>query len=85
MKELNVKAKDNHGHVYDVIVFYHAEDEVPAHDAVLKIVNTPGSWYISTLRDSTVDKVISLDWDQNWNIINFDEIKQELNELGFNL
>lgn len=79
MKELATKAKDNYGYTYDVVVTQAAQP-MP----ILKIVNTPGSWYISTLRNHG-SKIISLDWGQNWNCVNFDEIACELIDLGFNL
>lgn len=52
---------------------------------VLHITTTPGHWYMSTLLEEdrhgrTMGKVISIDFGQNWNCINFDEVMKEAKE-----
>lgn len=78
--KLPVKAKDNHGHSYDVVINHDGfrGDKKP----VLKIVGTPGSWYMYTLKNHH-GNTISIDYGQNWDCINFNEIyKAAMKQLG---
>lgn len=85
MKMLKVKAKDNHGYSYDVAVINWSDRDA---NPILRIMGTPGSWYFSTLRNRAFPErtSISLDWGQNWDCINFDEILAAVTaELNVNL
>jgi hypothetical protein len=54
---------------------------------VLRITGTPGGWYMSTLlggdkyATAHVGSTISIDFGQDWNCINFDEVLAEAKQL----
>jgi hypothetical protein len=95
IKTLKTQAKDNHGYSYKVVLRFEEKQigqtidlatgkwhNAPCHKWVLSIENTPGKWYMSTLLES--DKYssgISLDFGQNWNCDNFQEVLNEAKEL----
>ena len=70
LKKLTTKALDNHGHLYDVEI--QDSDGGP----VLRILETPGGWYVNTVA-SHEGPILSIDFGLNWNCINFDEILAE--------
>lgn len=79
---LKTKALDNHGHRYAVrLVFDHSD--IMGWKWLLRIENTPGHWYMSTLLEHGYPRQsgIAIDAGQNWNIINFDEVVAEAIEL----
>lgn len=74
IKVLKTKAKDNHGYEYEVYL----EMDPQKMRWVLHIGDTPGHWLMSTLLENRhFDSVISIDFGQNWNVINFDKIMAE--------
>jgi len=91
-KNLKVKAKDNHGLQYPVSLRFEKFSAGQSRQAdgslrpdivnkwVLRIHNTPASWYMATLLEGKTGSVIALDYGQNWNCINFDEVMKEAKE-----
>lgn len=80
-RTLTTKARDNHDRTYDVTI--RPWGRGGNNKLVLDIVDTPGSWFLTTLL-SHYDKsckTISIDWGQNWECINFDEIMSEVLEV----
>lgn len=88
-KTLKIKAKDNHGHEYGVELQMWTAPNRPMSDSsrdkwILRILNTPGSWYMSTLLESHNhwQYGIAIDLGQGWYCTNFrevmDEAKQEI-------
>jgi len=86
-----VKARDNHGHEYDVIVFRGGMSAGKSRNPetgkleytenrewVLRIDGTPGSWYMKTLleRPVTRSSSMALDVGQGWTCLNFSEVLQ---------
>ena len=84
------KAKDNHGFQYTVTLTEceiqfkgcAGEDYPRKHDFTLRIENTPGQWYMTTLEEKpNRGPVISIDMGQRWDCINFDVIMTEAKGL----
>lgn len=74
-RKLTTTARDNHGHTYDV--------EIQTGDngkPIVKILGTPGQWYYKSLGAYAYD-TIALDFGQNWNCINFDEVMREVHTV----
>lgn len=95
-KTLKTQAKDNYGHQYEVILFLEETAggqtrnpetgewwREPTNKWVLKIKDTPGSWYMSTLLGSggLYPGGIAIDYGQKWNCTNFQEVLNEAKEL----
>jgi hypothetical protein len=73
--KLPVKAKDNHGHKYDVVIAYRNGKPI------LNVKGTPGTWYIDTLKKHR-GNILSIDSGQGWDLINFNEVfKAAINAL----
>lgn len=81
-KKLRTRAKDNHGHQYDVWLEFHPS-EVMGWKWVLRIDGTPGHWYMSTLLEGGYPRgnLASIDYGQNWNVTNFGEVLEEAVDL----
>lgn len=77
MITLDTKAQDNHGHEYMVILLEQVRPYFDKPDWVLRIVGTPGSWYMTTLENGPVKKNLSIDFGQGWTCVNFDEVMTE--------
>lgn len=72
-KTLKVRAQDNHGYEYPVSL-----EMDKYHKWVLRIEDTPGHWYMSTLlEDGRFPETISVDLGQKWDIINFGDVMRE--------
>jgi hypothetical protein len=71
--KLPVKAKDNHGYEYDVVITRAHPDpsRIRSGAPILKIKGTPGSWYFEDLMKDPSRQVIAIDMGQGWNVINF--------------
>jgi len=71
---LPVKAKDNHGYSYNVVI--RGTSAKPE----LKIVGTPGGWYLKDLRakDGSVPEMFAIDFGQNWIWTNVREVMAEI-------
>jgi len=76
IQKLNTKAIDNHGNRYDVELQTRENDK-----PVLRILGTPGGWYLNGLQNKTLRDVISIDHGQGWDCINLQEILAEANEV----
>lgn len=81
---LNTRAIDNHGHSYEVRLLRSDYEKIPS--LVLRILDTPGSWYLKTIlgRDGfgpPIRDKISIDFGQNWDCINMDQVMAEVKSL----
>ena len=81
---LKTKAKTSSGgggKVYEYPVSLELDsDGMKYGGVVLRINNTPGSWYLKTILDKgekNLPKTISIDYGQNWSCINMDEVLKE--------
>lgn len=72
-KQLTTQARDNHGYRYDVEI--QDIDSKP----VLRILGTPGGWFYTDVRNH--GQIISLDFGQSWDCVNFDEVLREARVL----
>lgn len=77
MKTLTTKATDNHGHSYDVTLIQVQHGKFDKKDWVLRMLNTPGGWYMTTLEEKPIESTIYLDMGQNWTCTNFDAVMAE--------
>lgn len=77
-KKLRTEALDNHGYRYAVWLIFDHNDTM-GWKWILRIDNTPGSWYMSTLIKGGFPRGerIAVDAGQNWVILNFGEILAE--------
>ena len=95
-KRLKTKAKDNHGHEYDVYLYMEnlptgwcRPDGISDDDFrntfcfnwVLRIKDTPGGWNMSTLLESSCIETICIDGGQNWFCVNFGDVMREAKPL----
>ena len=70
--KLPVKAKDNHGYEYDVVITRHGLDENYRPGApILMIKGTGGSWFFSDLMENPDRPTIAIDSGQGWRVVNF--------------
>lgn len=92
-KPLSTMAIDNHGHAYNVSIsiggWQAGEslnpatgklEKVPSTKWVLRVHDTPGSWYLDGLLEMR-GSVIYLDFGQRWMCTNLNEIIKEAKEL----
>lgn len=74
MKTLTTKARDNFGYEYTVTLT--PDSRHLGKDWVLRIVDTPGSWFMTTLEEKP-RTTISIDFGAKWDCINFGEVMAE--------
>ena len=74
--DLTVQARDNHNCFYDISLQEALRVGHEKHDYVLRIHNTPGQWFMTTLegRPNPTSNVISIDWGAKWDCINFAQV-----------
>ena len=72
-RQLAVKAEDNHGYKYDVVLRQAEENG----KLLLDVKGTPATWYLSTLLEGEKSDRIYIDVGQEWLIINFAEVMKE--------
>jgi hypothetical protein len=77
MTILNTYAIDNHGYQYAVTL---TPKEFYGENAVLRIENTSGSWFLSTLWEYK-NSQIAIDHGQGWMCLNIQDILQEARSL----
>lgn len=73
-KVLTTRAIDNRGKEYKVILELGSQKGVPAW--ILKVVGTPGEWYMSTLLGEEVPEAIAIRF-PDWGILNFSDVMRE--------
>ncbi len=72
--KLNTTVQDNHGYTYTTSLY----KRDGADEWVLRVDNTPGHWYMSTLQGTCpyssgrrVGDSMSIDWGQQWSVTGF--------------
>ena len=74
---LDTKAKDNFGHSYSVHLISPPHTDADS-GHVVHIVGTPGRWLLGSFAKwGEDDRVVSLDWGQKWNCVNWNEVLRE--------
>ena len=86
-KVLPVVAKDNHGYTYAVHLDLSTGPDGTFEGAgaeelkakytnrwILRVVGTPGRWYMTDLLEHATGEVMYLDMGRDWKVVNFSEV-----------
>ncbi len=76
---LKTQARDNYGYSYPVSIVVEDRDGFLVGERILKIHDTPGSWYLRTLLASSVGARLAIDYGQDWYCENIQSLIEEAN------